>query len=806
MPVPIRVLLVEDSEDDALLLVRELTRSGFEPQYQRVDSAPAMSTAFDLQSWDVVIGDFSMPHFSGLAALKLLRARDPDTPFIFVSGTIGEDAAVEAMRIGAQDYLMKGNLRRLVPAIQRELGDAEQRRARRRAQGDLLERTRLAELTADVGVALTQGGSLREMLHRCAQACVHHLDVASAEFWTLDHTTNSLELQASAGLQTAIGGSRNRVPMEEGIGLIVQERRPHLTHQVLGDPRVPDQEWARREEMVAFAGYPLVVQERVLGVMTLFARHPLSEFVPAALTAVASAIAVSIERTRAEGALRESEKRFVRVFEVSPVGITISSLTTGRYIDVNQTWLRMIGCTREEVIGKTPADIGLGPDPAEHDRVLAHLRAGTAHDLDTTIRTRAGAVRNILVSLEPIELSGASCVLTLVHDVTEARLLEEQLRQSQKVEAVGQLAGGVAHDFNNLLAVITSYGQLLSDDLGPDDPRRADLEEILNAAHLAADLTRQLLAFSRRQAIEPIILDPNSAVASTEKLLKRLIGHDIRLATSLAPDVGLVRMDPGHLAQIVMNLGVNARDAMPGGGLMTIQTSDVDVDRATADAHPPARPGRHVMLAVSDTGIGIDDATRARMFEPYYTTKGVGKGTGLGLATVHGIVRQSGGFIQVESAPAQGSTFRIYLPWAEEWIARSPAAVAGVESRPGVDTVLVVAAAESVRAVTRQVLERHGCAVLEAPNGETALQLATGHTGPIHLLLTDVIMPGLNGRQLASQLARRRPDMKVLFQLGEADETIGAGTDPGPGAAYLQKPFTSDALAQKVREILDEPA
>jgi len=336
--------------------------------------------------------------------------------------------------------------------------------------------------------------------------------------------------------------------------------------------------------------------------------------------------------------------------------------------------------------------------------------------------------------------------------------------------------------------VITSYGDLLLEDLAPDDSRRDDVEQIRKAAEGAAALTRQLLAFSRQQVLEPKVLDIRAIVAGTEKLLRRLIGADVQLATSLASDLGAVKADPGQLEQIIINLAVNARDAMPGGGRLTIE--------ATGMEEVEGRPGRWVMLAVSDTGNGMDEQTKARIFEPFFTTKESGKGTGLGLATVYGIVKQAGGFIWVDSEPGRGTSFEVYLPRVDEPVAPAITRPAPAEPGRGTETVLLVEDAPAVRLVTRQVLERYGYTVLEAPTGDMALRLAAKHHGPIHLLLTDVVMPGLSGRQLAGQLSQLRAEMKVLYVSGYAD-TVESGV------AYLQKPFAPEALARRVRDVLD---
>jgi len=633
--VPLRVLIAEDSEDDALLLVRELRRGGYELSYERVASAAAMAAALDRQGWDLVIGDHSMPHFSGLTALSLVRERGLDVPFICVSGTISEEMAVAAMKAGANDWVTKGQLKRLLPAIERELREA-----------------------------------------------------------------------------------------------------------------------------------------------------------------------------RGRAALRASEASYAHLVERAPVGIYRSS-PAGRFLSVNAALVRILGYDSAADVLRLDMARDVYADPAERQRLLDRdtYTDREYDEVEATWKRKDGRLLSVQLSVRAVRKGAGEVEYyeTFVRDVTEQRRLQQQLVQSQKMEAVGRLAGGIAHDFNNLLTVITSYSDLLLQDLGGEDPKREDVEQVRKAAEGAAALTRQLLAFSRQQVLAPRVVSLSVVVQGVEKMLRRVIGEDVDLVTALDLNVGSVKADVGQLEQVLMNLAVNARDAMPTGGKLTIETANVEHDPDYAREREAALLRRFVMLAVSDTGIGMDEATKARIFEPFFTTKEPGKGTGLGLATVYGIVQQSGGFIWVYSEPGHGTTFKIYLPQVEAPLEGRAVGAAPGDLPRGTETILLVEDAAAVRAVTRQVLERQGYTVLEAAHGAAALQTAAGHPGPIHLLLTDVVMPVLSGRQLADQLARLRPDAKVLYASGYTDDAVVRHGVLEAGISYLQKPFTADSLARKVREVLDRP-
>ena len=438
---------------------------------------------------------------------------------------------------------------------------------------------------------------------------------------------------------------------------------------------------------------------------------------------------------------------------------------------------------------------------------MRRLSASGEHSFtgyETRCARKDGSLVDVYVSTAALRgVGGMLGTVWVIADVTERKMMEEQLRQAQKMDAVGQLAGGVAHDFNNLLTVITSYGQFLLNALPEQDPRRSDAHQITQAAARAASLTRQLLAFSRRQVLQPQVLDLNEVIGDMERLLRRVISEDIALVTQFESAIGAVRADRGQIEQVVMNLVVNARDAMPNGGVLAISTRVAYLDTAYARRHAGVNPGKHVVFAVRDTGVGMDAATQQRIFEPFFTTKVKGKGTGLGLSTVYGIVRQSGGHIDVRSAPGRGTTFEIILPQVAATVPPKAEHVMHKALPRGTETVLVVEDEDAVRLIVRRVLRDQGYEILEARDGNEALRVCAQRGDAIDLVLSDVIMPGMGGRELSRALAASRPGVPILFMSGYNDdgELAGSGADLGTGV--LAKPFTAETLATQVREALD---
>jgi PAS domain S-box-containing protein len=511
------------------------------------------------------------------------------------------------------------------------------------------------------------------------------------------------------------------------------------------------------------------------------------------------------ERRKAEEALRRSEEEHRGLIERAPLGI-YRTTPEGRLLAANPTLAKMLGYERPaELLGQDVAHV-LYPSPEVRARVLSPLRQHEDWATETEWKRKDG--RSVAVRLNVHAVRGSAgeieCFEGLAEDVTEQRSLEAQFRQAQRLEAVGRLAGGVAHDFNNILTAISGYSELLLADLSADDPKREDVTEIRAAARRAAALTRQLLAFGRKQVLEVKVLDLNAVVQTLERMLRRLMGEDVRLELALSEGLGAVQADPAQLEQVIMNLAVNARDAMPAGGHLTIETANVVLDELYARTHQGAKPGQYVMLALSDTGIGMDRETQSHIFEPFFTTKDPSKGTGLGLATVYGIVKQSGGNIWVYSEPERGATFRLYLPRVDEQ-PDDPGQLAVPPAAGGHETVLLAEDDASVREAVARSLEQKGYRVLRASGGRMALDVARAHTGKIALLVTDLVMPEMTGGEVALALLAQRPDLRVIYMSGYADEAVVRHGVLEKGLRYLQKPFSAEELARKVREVLDAP-
>ncbi len=760
MGQPLRLLMVEDSEDDARLLVRELERAGYRVSWDRVETASAMRSALTGGTWDLVIADYDIPHFSAPAAIDLLKEAELDLPFLVISGSVGEERGVETMKAGAHDYLAKSNLGRLAPVIERELEQAEQRRARRASE----ERYRELVNFSPAGIFETTPGG-RFLTANAAFAAI--LGYSSPEQVL---TLGTDDLYFDAPERERVLRERNR--LLDGAGPSGQLRAFETRLKRKDGTPV----WVRTDVRAVYDAGGIIQRFEVF-------------------------VTDVTEYRRALEALRASEERYRVLMERAQDAIFVND-TLGVMQEVNLAAERLTGRTRQDLIGRSFLET-LPPDRREKisQRFHSAVQRGSAQAEEAAILRTDGTIVPVAVSASVVEVGSERLVLAIVRDISEQNALAEQFRLSQKMEAVGQLAGGVAHDFNNLLTAILGYSQLLAPDLRANLDQFSAIEEIRKAGERAAALTRQLLAFSRKQILEPKVLDFNEIVRHIEEMLSRIIGEDIQVVTKLDRSLGSVRADAGQIEQVIMNLAVNARDAMPKGGQLTIETANVELDDEYAQTHVHVQPGPYVLLAVSDTGVGMDEATKQRVFEPFFTTKEKGRGTGLGLSTVYGIVKQSGGYIWVYTAPGKGTTFKIYLPRVAAPAEPLPAGEAAPVSVGGTETILVVEDEESVRALAQKTLESKGYRVLEAGDGGHAIELARSH--PIDLLLTDMVLPGMGGSAIAARIREIHPGAKVLYTSGYTDDTIVRGGLMERGAAFLEKPFTPNLLARKIREVLD---
>ena len=642
-----RILHLEDDPADRELVRETLESEGIAYDLVQVDTREGFEGGLAHEGVELVLSDFALPHFDGFSALEIAQTRRPNLPFIFVSGTLGEEAAIESLRRGATDYVLKQRLSRLGPAVRRALEEVAVRRKRLEAAEAAANRQQFLKAmleSLDAGIVACDADGVLTMFNRAAREMV--------------------------------GLAETTLPLEQ---------------------------WGDHYSLYHPDGKRLLDKDA----------HPLFR-------------ALCGERVR---------------------------------------------------------------------------------DAEVLIRRKDGQARNVLASGQPIlGVHGQSLgAVVALHDITDRKLLEGQLRQSQKLEAVGSLAGGIAHDFNNLLTVIGGYSAMVLSQLDPGDPKYGNVEEISKASERAAAMTRQLLAFSRRQLLEPKIVDLNTIVSDIQKMLQRLLPANIEFVTALTQDSSRIKVDPGQIEQVILNLVVNARDAMPEGGRLVVETATEDVGPAHGPSPSALGPGSYVVLSVRDTGSGMSAETQARIFEPFFTTKEVGKGTGLGLSTVYGIVRQSGGSVAVESELRSGSTFRVYLPRVESTLEAERRTAAPAVHARGTETILIVEDDIKVRTLVQRVLEAVGYTVLSATDGKDALGILEKRPGRIHLVLTDIVMPGMSGPELLSRIRQNHPGCKGLYMSGYSDQAF-PGQFPQSEAPLIQKPFFPGVLAQRVREILDAPA
>jgi PAS domain S-box-containing protein len=953
--------MVEDSEDDAKLILRHLREGGYLVTPERVDTPEAMRAALDRQPWDIIIADYRMPHFSGLAALELARASGLDLPFIILSGTIGEELAVEALKAGAHDYVMKDRMARLVSVVQREVFDARARSERRQTEA-------YREIGLEVLRILNQPGDLADTLRRVVDALKTGTGVdavgirlqAGKDFpyfaeqgFSKDFLLTENTLVARAANGGICLNKDGTVCLECTCGLVISGRTdpanplftpggscwlndssPLVAIPASEDPRHRPRNQCVHHGYASLALVPIRNDGQIVGLIQLNDRRK-GRFIPATveiLEGIAAHLGGALMRKHAEDALRASQQLIEGIMNAIPVSVfwkdknlvylgcntafaqdagyagpadiigkddfqmawrelaegyrsddcqvissgqskllfeetqttTTGETTTvlssklplrdaqggiigvlGTYMDItarkrvqeshdrlamaveqaaetivitdtegtilyaNPAFEKTSGYTRAEALGQNPRILKSGKHDAEfYARMWETLRRGEIWSGHLINRRKDGTIYEEEATLSPVRDATGTIVnfVAVKRDVTHEVQLETQFRQAQKMEAIGQLAGGVAHDFNNILAVIQMQAELLKSDGGLSSEQSELADEIGVSVQRATALTRQLLLFSRREVFQPVDLELNEAIATTTKMLKRMLRESIEMHVKLAAQPLFLHADTGMLDQVLMNLCVNARDAMPNGGQLVIETAGVEFDELAAAQTAQARPGSFVRLSVSDNGSGIPPEILPQIFEPFFTTKDIGKGTGLGLATVFGIVQQHQGWINVYSEVGHGTTFRIYLPRLTGNVVLKSSQPTLAAMRGGGETILLAEDDLSLRVAVRKALAQLGYRILEAPTGVKALEVWKENRDEIRLLLTDLVMPdGMTGIDLAQRLLQEDPKLKVVYMSGYSDGVVSKDFPLEEDVNFLSKPFPAHQLAKTVRDRLDAP-
>jgi len=770
---PLHLLILEHSENDVDLILFELKGSGYLVEPTIAENREQFRQALESGTFDAVLADFRLPNWTGLEALEELRSLNKDIPFLLVTGTLGEEAAVDCIKQGVSDYVLKHHLARLPVALQRALNE--------KALRDENERAFMA-LAENAARARQQFAEL-DLLYRTAPICIAVLD---KDF-------------RCVRVNEAMARNHGMTP-EEHVGRSLRELVPEVAESVTplycrvfetGEPLVNFELHARRT------------------VAPFEARDYLTNFYPLrdaeGMISSGCVILVDItERKRSEEAIRFFETRNRDLVENAVYGIFRAS-ADGTFLDFNPAFIRMIGCNNSAELRAMNFAKDIFRYPEQHTKIMkACHENGQIHGAEAEWRRKDGGliVARLHLRKLPAE-SSPEDIEVIAEDITEFRALERQLRQAQKFEAIGQLAGGIAHDFNNVVGAIIGWAEL-GYEQNRTNPQTADrFARIREQAERAAALTRELLAFARRQVLQPRSVDLNTVTSGLVSFLDKIIGKDIELKIVTNP-LDPVKADPTQVEQVLMNLCLNARDAMPNGGRLVIESEMVELDEAYCRFYPYVTTGRYEVLSVSDTGMGMDTETRERIFEPFFTTKEQGKGTGIGLATVYGIVKQHNGFIHVYSEVGQGSLFRVYLPVLQDSVSQGTTVQVPASSTfdmRGTETILIAEDHESIREMARQTLIGFGYRVLSASNGEEALRLCEGETPDLAVL--DVIMPKLGGPATATKLTALFEELPILFTSGYSADSENL-ISLTPDARYLQKPYSPTSLGRLVREILDK--
>ncbi len=880
----LRVLIVEDSEDDAMLLRRELSKAGFKLECEQVASAKALREALK-KTWDVIVCDYSMPSFKAPDALKILEETGMDIPFIVVSGTIGEETAVEMMKAGANDYVMKDDLTRLGPAIRRELAEATDRSKRRKAEEKLEYERYLLNSLLDSSPDHIYFKDLKSRFLRVNMAQARQMGFDSPaelvgktdfDLFTEEHASEAYrdEQKVIATGEPIINKEEKETWPDGHVTWVSTTKMPlrDANGNIIGTFGISRDITAKikaEEEIRNLAKFPSENPSPVLraardgtiiyanaacgDMMTLFGcrvggklpEHckqitdkafetgSMQNFIMPAGDKFFSFIAVPFpdldyvnlygsditEMKAAEDAMRNSEQLLRGVIDTTPACIFVKN-AEGKYLLANKFMADLHETTPEKMLGKTDRDF-LGKPLATEENINRFLKndqevitSGKSKLIPEEPFTKTdGTTRWFQTIKVPLKLGGSqNYMLGIAVDITDRKLAEDALRESQRqllhaqrMEAIGRLAGGIAHDFRNQLTVVKGYCDLLLPTLKKDDRIRDSIEQIRTAAERAAATTNQLLAFSRKDFLRPQVVNVNAIINDMQGPLSHIIGEDIKFDIITSSEPQNIEVDQTALHQAIMNMVINSRDAMPRGGKLVIETRKVEISDAVARRHPGATPGTYVLLSIRDTGEGMDAETQSRMFDPFFTTKDVGKGTGLGLSMVYGFVKSAGGFIDVSSKLGEGTTINIYMPWSS----KTPEITAEEEFTPrdilqGSETVLVSEDEEAVRRLIVDALRERGYTVLETGNSKEALPLGKHYEGKIDLLITDVVMPGMSGPELAKKLKAVRPKMKIMFISGYSEEAITNQDMIDPARNLLAKPFGPEELAVAVRRFLDK--